>query len=200
MQSKRLSKVVLITMIAVIIAVVVLAVLGLMGYPLLIFESDGSMTFFVRSPFWTICDEIHDLTVSFLGSLTPAPPGDDRYFAQTYNRESQWELYWESYDKIMLQYLIDNDFIAELNAFEELLQKARQTQLNPQNQRSKSVYFLRSQELDRIENALTDIRMGIEAAQKYDGINNPVITQEDRLLFNSAVRWSRGFRGYDKTQ
>jgi hypothetical protein len=172
------------------ITIIVLAVAGLMGYPLIISEVDGNIRFFISSPFWRICDEIRDLTGSLLEPLDTPPPM--RYFGfddEAYRRELHKET---------VRYLLNKDFTEELDTFEELLQKARQEFLKKEkkvakNPRWRSVSSLLEwyTQLTRMEGALTDIKLGIEAARKYEGIENPDITDEDRLLFLALRRWNR---------
>jgi hypothetical protein len=161
-----------------------------MGYPLIISEVDGNIRFFISSPFWRISFEIQDLIASFLEPLNTPPPM--RYFG------FDDEAYRRGLHEETMRYLLNNDFTEELEKFEDLLQNARQEFLKKENQfatkpslRSISSLLEWHFQLTRMEGQLNEIKLGIEAAQKYEGMEHPDITHEDKDIFNTVRALAR---------
>lgn len=184
------KRVVIAVSVSLALILIAVAILWLMGYPFLIFESDGSVSFFTRNSFAKAFEEYHHVLVSVLGPLDPSPPQED---VDNESWEAEREAYLEAYYNGVAKYFIDNDFTDELNTLEELIQKAEQGDKDAKNQREYAKAS-RAEDLAKMRGVLEGIKYAIAVSQKYDGDREINVSIEDSYLFlQYVVFWTKGF-------
>ena len=173
-----------VTLLAVAIYIILLA----LGYPL--FEDCGELITWQWDPFSIAFDEFSEFIVAIIEPLEMKP--FPNYLEAEEEREARLDAYWASYCTMYVLYFLDKDFTYELEELDRLIQKSEQGDKRSRDQRAKAKRY-RAEVIQQMEEAVENIRVVINYAQKFKGATVIDVPRSHRDIFRNVTSGARSF-------